>query len=431
MPQQEPNTIRFTVRKYQHFVSPTSRCALAFSLLLILTSVGCKKKIERQGKVIGSSMAPHFLGEHDEANCSNCAFEFPCDLEQAQDQERLVCPNCGSQFSAEHKTRIAASLVKLEFNPKQIDRWDVIAFQLPQSADIGIKRVVGLSGEMIEIRNGNLLANGSLMRKTLSQQKKTRIAVFDSNFRGPNGKHFLPTSNQWTIGDEFVFSGSNQDDIHWLGFQPSRNYAHRDTLKNDRFPIEDSYGFNQSLSRKLNRTDELFLTMDVKTTGASVLAWKFDHRDAVYLFHLDVPDQSLTISSSESEFESVDVWIEGKEFAKPTVKVEFSTIDQQLGVWINGNEYFHNLLPERESAISQTPIDIGAVDGNLTVDRIRIWRDLYYSPQGPGGVEGESVFQSSSGLIVLGDNVPLSVDSRSWDDPRLKESNVVGKVISY
>ena len=252
-------------------------------------------------------------------------------------------------------------------------------------------------------------------------------------FLAENDDHWQPDSDQWMIGKKFIFTPSverSQSEVRWLGYRHGQNYAHRVELGDEQVPIEDSYGFNQSLSRELSPMDEVFVSMEIGISKSSELAWKFDYRGAIYLFQLDVADQSLTISSTDSKFETVDIWIETKEFSEPDVLVEFSSIDQELAVLINGNAYFQKVLPDRDLPISNAPIDIGSAGGDLAINRIRIWRDLYYSPQGPGGVVGESDFRSAAGLIVLGDNVPLSVDSRSWDEPRLKESEVIGKVIS-
>ena len=42
-----------------------------------------------------------------------------------------------------------------------------------------MKRVVGLPGESVEIRDGDVLINGRVARKSLVQQRNLRVLVYD------------------------------------------------------------------------------------------------------------------------------------------------------------------------------------------------------------------------------------------------------------
>ena len=48
----------------------------------------------------------------------------------------------------------------------------MVAFRSQSKAgEIAVKRVVGLPGETIEIRDGDIYADGRIQRKTLAQQR--------------------------------------------------------------------------------------------------------------------------------------------------------------------------------------------------------------------------------------------------------------------
>ena len=62
-------------------------------------------------------------------------------------------------------------------------RWDLIAFRSHDAPDyLEVKRVVGLPGERISIRQGDVYADGRLARKTLPQLRAAAVLVHDSGF---------------------------------------------------------------------------------------------------------------------------------------------------------------------------------------------------------------------------------------------------------
>ena len=68
---------------------------------------------------------------------------------------------------------------KTAFAMRQPRRWEIVVFQL-FGLDF-IKRLLGLPGETVEIRDGDLYIDGRLCRKTLDEFKTMRIPVFDNN----------------------------------------------------------------------------------------------------------------------------------------------------------------------------------------------------------------------------------------------------------
>ena len=70
------------------------------------------------------------------------------------------------------------------FSLRQPRRWEVAALRHPQRAnDILVKRIVGLPGESIEIRDGDVYADGQIQRKNLAQQHALAILVHDADCR--------------------------------------------------------------------------------------------------------------------------------------------------------------------------------------------------------------------------------------------------------
>ena len=118
------------------------------------------------------SMAPTLYGRHKEADCSQCGYHIVVGASQEvatktgylgpnSRLEGAVCPNCG--FAEEglydslafNGDRILVNKYPYEFG--EPDRWDVFVFKYPKEPEINyIKRLVGLPGEEIRIRDGNL-----------------------------------------------------------------------------------------------------------------------------------------------------------------------------------------------------------------------------------------------------------------------------------
>ncbi|MCA9091130.1 MAG: signal peptidase I [Planctomycetaceae bacterium] len=109
--------------------------------------------------------------------------------------------------------------------------------------------------------------------------------------------------------------------------------------------------------------------------------------------------------------------------------IEMSTFDRQVIVAVDGHELFAPWPYEQSSKRKplQQPVRIGAAGGEFTVQHLKLYRDVYYTPKGE---TDEHPLEQSLGddeFYVLGDNSPVSVDSRVWDDPAVRRTALIGK----
>ena len=117
------------------------------------------------------------------------------------------------------------------FSLRQPQRWEVVALRHPQRAnEILVKRVVGLPGESIEIRNGDVYADGQIQRKNLAQQHALAILVHDADCRptleptaGPRWRAERPEShwNRPTTVSRTLAEAKNEP-IDWLVYHHRR-----------------------------------------------------------------------------------------------------------------------------------------------------------------------------------------------------------------
>ena len=435
--------------------------------------------------VEGASMAPSLLGEHIEITCQDCGFVIRSEPMLAT--KKITCPNCGKRDLPHDPTSLRRSAeVQLIRGSRAPRRWQIVGFKLPdQKAAAGVKRVVGLPGESIRIKRGDLFfADGNILRKPLDSQRAMRVHVFDSKFDPETGlaNRFLKTTeSKWSIDSEsgpICFaddSDATQSGIDWMTYQHIRGFAHRGK-RDDVFPIEDSYGFNQTTSRDVNVVDDLFVQIDLEfplpdslTDSAASFHWRFKRGELTTTFTLAPVDANGNWSFSTNtegppeKLKSLKkplgyvnrVASSDRESEPEYLIVEFSSFDRRLMVVVDGEVIFEQLEDtsiEISDATRGTDTDAapvfwlgGSASGDLreddlsqgehelskkrsvTVQRLQIWRDVFYLPAADGlSSPHASLDASDDGVIVLGDNSPRSLDSRTWESASLPLEDLIG-----
>ena len=101
--------------------------------------------------------------------------------------------------------------------------------------------------------------------------------------------------------------------------------------------------------------------------------------------------------------------------------VEVSLVDQQFLLAFDGRTVvaWPYDRPEPPPLPPSCPLAIGAQGMEVTVRDLRVYRDVYYThPIGPPGHRrgGRPVRLAADEYFVLGDNSPISEDSRTWPE---------------
>lgn len=241
-----------------------------------------------EGYIISTgSMAPSLLGYHKQVVCPDCQFEFAFgvafDRPNTELSQLASCPNCGqgaidlANVPRNDGDQLLVSKHAYVFgDPK---RWEVVVFLNPNNPNQAyVKRVVGLPGETIHVRDGDVYIDGRIQRKTIAQQRAIRIPVFvqefqasqsnwiprwltdaewgqqDAGFRFSevsNSQHFADSGGSYLHPDSQQFSGATSASwvryYHWPRLSP---YAAQGDLKPAASirpgVITDYYGYNQS-----------------------------------------------------------------------------------------------------------------------------------------------------------------------------------------
>jgi signal peptidase I len=106
---------------------------------------------------------------------------------------------------------------KFIYKFKEPKRGDIIVFKYPEDPKLDfIKRLIGLSNESVEIKNGKVYINGKLV------EEKALLSKYYYN-RGDYGQIdksvVIPKDSYFAMGDN---SGNSRDSRYW-GFVPKKN----------------------------------------------------------------------------------------------------------------------------------------------------------------------------------------------------------------
>jgi Signal peptidase, peptidase S26 len=391
-------------------------------------------------RIASGSMAEQFLGPHRTAVCEQCGFRFRCGLDIETPLQLATCPNCGFR-----KIDISHALV-YDGERVIIDRWtylqsnpqrgDVVAFiDSANQSEFAVKRVVGLPRETISIRGGDLFVDGDLFRKSLDETKQLATHVHDDTYRLAANESFPTrwksdaTATGWrttSTGYEWTPTGPSESNDDWLMYRHWRCYS-SPKPRTEESPVTDNNAYNQGLSRELHEVTDLLLSCKVTLTESGEVAFLLHDGHEPFVAKVSAKNRSVTLLRGEDVI--VRAMIPVSLDARRT-SIEFGVIDQQLLVAVAGQPLVrHSYTPQAGSPqpVSR-PVGIAARDGACSISSIKIHRDIYYlAPQRIDQASSEPL--DDGAYFVLGDNSPLSRDSRQWSEPGVRREQIIGKVL--
>jgi hypothetical protein len=242
-----------------------------------------------------------------------------------------------------------------------------------------------------------------------------------------SGNGFEFDGQQFTPATPFVESGS----VVWVAYQH----------KNRRGEVEeitDVYGYNRpDEGAKRNRIRDLVAACRLTIRrGQGEFLWEMSDGEQCFqcVFDLSKQETRLLVVGHEAPVLSAPLEVE---LTKRTVELEMSLVDRQVTVTVDGRPVLPplKLSPSRRpgspadssAPTVAAPVRIGARGLQVRVDSLKLFRDVYYT-QGRGNHAVTEPFQlGENEYFVLGDNSPVSSDSRSWPDGRVSERLLMGK----
>ncbi len=396
------------------------------------------------------SMAMTMVGNHKVCICPRCGFPVVVGSSGNGKADALAadraynsawCPNCGQGDLHMENAREAVGdrllVDKNLFELRSPRRWEVAVFRNPSDLTKPyVKRVIGLPGESVQIRDGDVYIDNLLLRKELEQVRALRVLVFDNNFQPPGGWGMrwmrgypgnMPpdllsskseaTANEHLDGTTLKWSANRIDgDYRWIV------YRHWLLDENREEPVRDWFAYNgAALQQELHECHDFSVDFEVEAGPESGwLALQLtDGSDRVSaqipIVGSDGPDGLLTVSGTPHA-PIVEPW--ARLTSGASHHVEFAFVDRRVMLAIDGKEAF---LPVDLPAVHERrgvsrPVWIGAKGTSVAIRNFRLYRDVHYTPSGRNGIY-EPWHLGPNEYFMLGDNSANSEDSRFWSIP--------------
>jgi len=402
--------------------------------------------------VPSGSMANTLLGTHYSLTCPKCGYNFDCGVEADQRTYPAACPNCGytQDVSLDTQPVVLGDKVlafKQAYTFRDPQRWEVVVFQRPGQASVSyVKRVVGLPGEAVQIRRGDVYIDGKIARKSMDQQRNMAILVHDQNHVAddlPPRWHATSIETRWK-SQTTKFSRTAETPQHpgetllnwtdWLVYQNyQRGYGES--------PVLDRHAYNLAIARnnqQLRLVTDLMLTCQVQASGTGQLFFRATNGSSQFEIEIDPQAKTALLRHNKQDLQSVT--FHKTPFEQPS-QIELSLIDSQLIFTINGTPVFEPYPFSANINLFRSPsrpFEIGAKHLGLELSDLKIYRDIYYTdpltdheayarPYYDWAI-AQPIQLREDEFFFLGDNSVNSEDSRMWDEgPAVKRKFLIGR----
>jgi hypothetical protein len=319
-------------------------------------------------RIEGRSMAPTLWGVHVVVECGHCGFEWKVDVAVTPKASHR-CPHCGESLkSCQISEPQPPDTVTLR-QASDLRFGQLVAIR--KDGRLQIKRLVALPGDRLTLDGLRLLVNGGRIEDRLHRLPSPAppaSIVVDEDFRRALSRWIpLRSETTWvrTSEHQWIQQAGSSDD--WLRYNHRSVHDH-----NQPAPIMDDYPGNLDVQRRLFPVDRLVLE------GVAEAAAPIKMIVAVWARHRSW--SSVLDIDGETPF-----------------RVSFEHVEPTDELPVN----------ERQ------PIAV-RMEGECKLRKLSVLRHLEYRLR-----MGDDAWQQAKtiprdSVYVLGDNVPLSVDSRDY-----------------
>lgn len=393
--------------------------------------------------------------------------------------EEAFCPMCyyGNELTRGERVRAGDRILvhKYIYSLTDPKRWDVVVFKNPQLPTQNfIKRLVGLPDESICIIEGNVyskpreedVAAWKIARKSdyLKVQHAVWQPIYHSQYvpldqgQGPQRSVLWHVPWSAAVGaDHWQIEGRRTYEHH-SSEKGSIEFNFKSTARGDNlggFSHAQWYSYNQLKPLNLFKPEpieDIRLAVGFQPTGAGLgvelqTTARVTRRDGkakrtVILSGIE-PDGTVYLllrDPKTGEEDRLAVTASMAPFAVGrTREIELWHVDQEISLWVDGDrvlvhqyEVDYNELRARDPLHgSHFPeLAITVYGSPVKLHRVEVGRDLYYSSRRRTNAPRGTVTKSQSGehaggqidlkanqFYCLGDNSPMSQDSRYWASP--------------
>lgn len=401
-----------------------------FLAVVFLAAVVFKAFVAEGYYVPTGSMAPRLLGFHHHVRCDHCGYEFEVGAEEHGGPVTAPCPMCRKRAAVDVRRLDAGDrllVLKWRYEFEKPQRWETVVFRNPNDAGQAyIKRVVGLPGERVALDGGDVFINGRIARKSFDQLRAVQLPVYDhdrARRRSDGSPRFAPESSPcgWKIEeDRLEVDARGGRTPHALA------YVHVNSQGRES-AVTDDNPYNGFQNEDANRpVRDLVAEIRVRHLGGDGWLGVRYQPSTTAVF-----EARLFPSTGRVEvYADGRLWQQGQVAAWPGASMEVAVAywDQRFAVRVNGRPAIPDADVESDGANSQAfggrPFVLLAENFRGTIDRFRVHRDVHYRSD---RFSAGSHQLAADEYYMLGDNSPISNDSRRWSVPAVPARLLVGK----
>lgn len=194
-------------------------------------------------------------------------------------------------------------------------------------------------------------------------------------------------------------------------------------------PIQDIYGYNASQRTKAVHDLGFRLTLSSQ------------ERAGEFVISLDAPTESIEVAlnlgnGSISIFGKRSETILGRGSFRPSqlsdgIKIDVRQTDRRLFLTL-ADELVTTPIPLPEAKtrpLTDSPIAFAAKNATVNVTGVQVHRDIHYTEGAGRNAVAEEFQLDDEEYFVLGDNSPVSFDSRSWQEGAITRDHFIGKPV--
>ena len=306
-------------------------------------------------------MAPTLIPDSFSTTCSQCKSEFVFGVIDKSDRNpQVICSLCGNVTEFEQHpeankiANVSGDVVRIIELNRSLAHGDLVAINA--ESGLQIKRVIGVGGDTIAHRDGHILVNNERAEDFLHNQIDAPV---------------LP---RFTVNNSCAVPARWQKTTHqnrtWFVYHHQSVHDHQLPM-----PVRDDYQYNVGIARQMNKVDRLGIRIKPNTPGNQV--------DIAFWNGSEVRIVTKTTDVDESG-----------------VNVNLHSVNSKSST---------SGLPVSEIA----PIAICLNQNDMSSICVEIYRPIEYRLRESDPKSSYPLRLADEEYFVLGDNVPVSVDSRT------------------